>query len=115
MREFAYNLYNSVDMIDDAEDRFKHIYSEHPRRFGKISNLEKFDSSFFSLLPKTANFIDPQGRILLECAYEAILDAGVCPKTLMGSNCGVFVGCFNFDSLESWVFDQDVDGMALGG
>lgn len=115
MSEFASNLYNKVDMIDDAEDRYKHIYGSHPKRFGKIRNLEKFDASFFSILPKHANINDPQGRILVEAAYEAILDAGVCPKSLVDSYTGVYVGCFNFDSYENWLFDKDVIDSVIGG
>lgn len=114
MSEFAFNLYNKIDMIDDSEDRYKHIYSDNPRRFGKIRNLEKFDASFFSLMPKHANSLDPQARILLEAAYESILDAGVCPKSLVGTNTGVFVGCFNYDSYESRGFDNHTDG-SIGG
>ena len=47
-----------------------------PRRFGKLKDITKFDSSFFGISPKQANRLDPQIRLLLEVAYEAILDAG---------------------------------------
>ena len=47
-----------------------------PRRFGKISGLEKFDASFFGLDPKDAARTDPQIRVLTEVAYEAMIDAG---------------------------------------
>ena len=34
----------------------------------------------------------------------------------MGTNMGVFVGCFNYDSIEHWMFDQTVRvGMASVG
>lgn len=76
MQEFEHNLYNKVDMADDDEIRWKHFHPDVPKRSGKIRNLEKFDASFFSILDKHANQMDPQGRILLEHSYEAILDAG---------------------------------------
>jgi len=47
-----------------------------PRRFGKIRDLSKLDASFFGLQPKQADRTDPQIRVLMEVAYEAIIDAG---------------------------------------
>lgn len=92
VREFEYNLYNGVDMTDEDESRWKHFSAEVPKRAGKIRNLEKFDSSFFSILKKHADRTDVQGRILIEHSYEAILDAGMSPQSLIGSRTGVFVG-----------------------
>ena len=34
------------------------------------------DAAFFGVTPKQANVMDPQLRLLLEVAYEAILDSG---------------------------------------
>jgi fatty acid synthase len=48
-----------------------------PKRCGKLKDLSKFDASFFGVHPKQANTMDPQLRMLLEVAYEAIVDAGV--------------------------------------
>lgn len=47
-----------------------------PKRSGKLKNIEKFDASFFGVHPKQANTMDPQLRLLLEVAYEAIIDSG---------------------------------------
>jgi fatty acid synthase, animal type len=103
INEFAYNLFNKIDMTDDDESRWKHFTSKVPPRFGKIRNLEKFDASFFSTLNKHANWTDPQMRILLEHAYEAILDAGISPQSMVGSNCGVFIGCSVSDAKDAFV------------
>jgi Beta-ketoacyl synthase, N-terminal domain len=54
--EFADNLYNSIDMVNDAETRWKHVHPEIPTRFGKTVNLDKFDAAFFSFNIKQANF-----------------------------------------------------------
>jgi len=48
-----------------------------PKRHGKLKELNKFDAQFFSVTPKQANYMDPQVRILLEVAFEAMLDAGM--------------------------------------
>lgn len=100
---FEYNLYNKIDMVNDDEDRFKHFHPEVPRRMGTIGNLEKFDASFFSMLDKHVNQMDPQCRILIEHAYEAILDAGMCPSELIGTRTGVFVGVSMSDSQHSFL------------
>lgn len=104
MHEFEHNLYNKIDMADEDESRWKHFNPEVPKRSGKIRNLEKFDASFFSILNKHANQMDPQCRILLEHSYEAILDAGISPESLVGSRCGVFIGCCFSDSRDTFLY-----------
>ena len=61
-------------------------------RSGKIKQIDKFDSVFFSTFGLLADAMDPQARILLETTYEAICDAGINPQTLRGSRTGVYVG-----------------------
>lgn len=92
-------------MIDDDETRWKHFNPSIPRRFGKISDLEKFDAQFFSYLEKNADITDPQSRMLLEHTYEAILDAGVNPQSLFGSRTGVFLACMMVDSKDAFFHD----------
>lgn len=114
--EFAYNLYNKINMVDEAETRWKHLDPEVPRQSGKMPNLEKFDSSFFSVHHRQANSIDPQCRLLLEHAYEAILDAGVNPKSLRGSRTAVYVGCATAETEEEAFFENDVkSGLGVTG
>lgn len=93
MSELAENLYNKVDLVDDDERRWRHLNPEIPKRSGKVRHIDKFDSFFFSVHRRQAGISDPQCRILLEHAYEAILDAGVNPKSLRETRTGVFVGC----------------------
>jgi fatty acid synthase len=85
-------LKKQIDMVDDDERRWKHTNTEIPRRMGKVADLEKFDATFFGVHYKQCHTMDPQGRLLIEHAYEAILDAGVSPRSIRGSRTGVFIG-----------------------
>lgn len=54
----------------------------------------------------SAHTMDPQCRMLLEHAYEAVLDAGVNPKTLKGSRTGVFIGACFAESEKTWFYEK---------
>ena len=103
---FSHNLFNKIDMIDDAETRYRHKNSEIPRRLGKISDLEKFDSTFFGITYRQARVMDPQSRMLLEHAYEAVIDSGTCPKDLKGSKTGVYIGASYNESEKKWIYEK---------
>lgn len=57
-----------------------------------ISDVDKFDSSFFGIPPKEAKYIDPTQRIFMEVAWEAIEDAGYGVNRIQDTNTGIFVG-----------------------
>lgn len=99
-----------VDMVDDEELRWRHFNVEIPRRMGKIANLGKFDATFFGVHFKQAHTMDPQCRLLIETAYEAVLDAGVNPKTLRGSRTGVFMGACFSESEKTWFYEKISSG-----
>ncbi|HET9352517.1 MAG TPA: type I polyketide synthase, partial [Sphingomicrobium sp.] len=57
-----------------------------------LPDLELFDAEFFGFSPRDAAILDPQHRHFLECAWEALEDAGHMPDRFQGS-IGVFAGC----------------------
>lgn len=67
-----------------------------PRFTGKVRNIEKLDNEFFKISDFDANSMDPQMRILHEVTYESMLDAGVNPAEMRGSNTAVYIGfCYD--------------------
>lgn len=94
--EFAFNLYNKIDMVDDEETRWRHTHPDIPRFSGKVNNINKFDNQYFGISSKQADTMDPQSRILIEHSYEAIMDAGISVKSMRGRKTAVLVGlCYN--------------------
>ena len=93
-------------MVDDDERRWRHFNPEIPKRCGKIFELEKFDATFFGVNFKQAHSLDPQTRILMETAYEAIIDAGINPVSLRGTRTGVYIGACSSESEKTWFYDK---------
>jgi amino acid adenylation domain-containing protein len=63
-----------------------------PRRGGFLESVDQFDADFFGISPREAVFVDPQHRLLLELAWEALEDGGQAPDCWAGAAVGVFVG-----------------------
>ncbi len=62
------------------------------RRGGFLPDVAGFDAGFFGLSPREAAQADPQQRLALELAWEALEDAGLRASRLAGSRAGVFMG-----------------------
>src|SRR3984957_13001123 len=98
--EFWRNLHNGVESIRDLTDAELPAAGAAPeelaspdyvKRASVLDDVPMFDASFFGLSPRDASIMDPQHRHFLECAWEALEDAGHPPQGCVGT-IGVFAG-----------------------
>lgn len=97
-------------IVDIPSDRWsiKRFWDPDPEKLGKMyvraggfiqQKIDEFDALFFGMSPREAEYLDPQQRVLLEVAWEAIEDAGLAAERLAGSDTGVYVGGFMLDNM----------------
>ncbi|NJO80634.1 MAG: SDR family NAD(P)-dependent oxidoreductase [Cyanobacteria bacterium RM1_2_2] len=56
-----------------------------------LAGIDQFDAEFFGFSPKEAEILDPQQRLFLECAWEALENAGYDAEQYDGA-IGVYAG-----------------------
>jgi acyl transferase domain-containing protein len=61
------------------------------RAKGALDDADLFDAAFFGFTPREAEAMDPQHRVFLECAWEALEDAACDPQRCAG-RIGVWAG-----------------------
>jgi acyl transferase domain-containing protein len=98
--EFWRDLCDGVESISFFTDEELKAAGEDPsvlrdpcyvKARGILEDVELFDASFFGFYPREAQMMDPQHRLFLECAWEALEDAGYDTENYQGI-VGVFGG-----------------------
>jgi myxalamid-type polyketide synthase MxaE and MxaD len=90
---FWHLMYHGIDAIREVPaDRYNidAFYDPHPATPGKVMSryggfleqVDQFDAEFFGVSPRKAAKTDPQHRLLMEVAWEAMEDAGLVPATM---------------------------------
>lgn len=98
--KFWENLVNQVESITHYDKNFLRARGvpeteldkfNYVKAVAHIDNVDLFDAEYFGLSAREAELMDPQLRLLLECAHEAFEKAGYVPQKYQGQ-VGVFVG-----------------------
>ncbi|RXJ69417.1 hypothetical protein CS022_23870 [Veronia nyctiphanis] len=103
LEEFWQNLLSGRDCIEKRPLRrwdeplpLDHEEMPETRWGGFINDVDKFDSLFFGISPREVAQLDPQERLFMEIAWEALEDAGYTPESLVNQDedrkVGVYVG-----------------------
>ncbi|KAL4931766.1 uncharacterized protein BDV17DRAFT_288352 [Aspergillus undulatus] len=104
---------DSLDQLWDIISTGSVMYgSSPPGRFGKetvtgnfVSNVDQFDCGLFGISPREATYMDPQQRIALQVAYQAVESSGYfgfgfaagSPDTDADVGCYVGVGSSDYE------------------
>nr|XP_003703606.1 PREDICTED: fatty acid synthase [Megachile rotundata] len=116
VKELEENLMSKKDLITSNYSRWRLVHAEIPRDGGKVNGLSKFDAIFFGVHYKQAHTLDPMCRMLLEHSYEALIDAGINPRQLRGTNTGVIVGSCISESEKTWFYEKlQANGFGITG
>ncbi|GAA4462937.1 hypothetical protein GCM10023189_40270 [Nibrella saemangeumensis] len=114
---FWKNLLDARDCVEEIPaERWDvtGIYDPDPSKKGKslskwaglLSGIDQFEPLFFNLSPQEARLMDPQHRMMLMEAWNALEDAGYTPDALSDLQVGVYIGAKkgDYDSL----FAEDI-------
>jgi acyl transferase domain-containing protein/acyl carrier protein len=117
--EFWHNLCNGVESICQFSDEELIAAGVDPSLLNNsnyvkggavLEDIDLFDASFFSFNPKEAEMTDPQHRLFLECAWEALEDAGY-DSQRCENRIGVYAGA-SLNNYLSFNFNRDQIGSA---
>lgn len=101
LEQFWHNLQNGIESIQrftpeemiacGVPSDVAHDPDYVPAK-GIVEDIAGFDAAFFGYSPREASYMDPQHRVFLECAWEAIEHSGYDPLAA-STVIGLYAGC----------------------
>jgi non-ribosomal peptide synthase protein (TIGR01720 family) len=122
VNQFWQNLRDGVESLSFFADRELEAAGvapallDHPAyvKAGMIlDDIEQFDAALFGFTPREAEITDPQHRLFLECAWEALETAGYDPERYDGA-IGVYAGVGLSSYLLNLYTNRELMGSVLG-
>ncbi|NVO11308.1 MAG: amino acid adenylation domain-containing protein [Bacteroidales bacterium] len=104
LKEFDNNLSNGVECIMSYPNKRETFSTKYLRlknvkesyiKYLKgcyLNDIDSFDNEFFGIPPREASLMDPNQRVFLQVAWEALEDGGYGGKKLSNTRTGVYVG-----------------------
>ncbi len=79
------------ELLANGEDEATISDRNYVKVASMLEGIDMFDAHFFGFSPREAEIMDPQHRLFLECAFEAIEHAGYAADTYPGA-IGIYAG-----------------------
>ncbi|MEU4781489.1 amino acid adenylation domain-containing protein [Micromonospora sp. NPDC023633] len=109
----AVREFRTEELLADGADPALLGDPAYVRRGTELPDVDRFDAEFFGFTPREAQVLDPQHRLLLECAWEALERAGHDPEAYPGQ-IGLFAGSGRASYLSEHLRDAPEEIRALG-
>lgn len=74
------------DQLDDWFDDDVRAAPSYVKARPILDGIDQFDAGFFAMHAKEAELTDPQHRVFLECAWQALEDGGTTPPPMTGQS-----------------------------
>lgn len=94
-------VFSDEELLAEGVDQATLEQPDYVKAGGMLPDIDQFDAEFFGFTPREAQITDPQERIFLECAWEALEDAGYTESTAKYS-----IGVYASANLSSYIIDN---------
>lgn len=106
--------FSDADLHGAGVDPALSAQPQYVRKGTVLEDADHFDAGFFGMSPREAQVIDPQQRIFLECAWEALEHAGYAPGAVAQA-VGVYAGASMNTYLLSQILRDPALAASVGG
>ncbi|XP_044150283.1 mycocerosic acid synthase-like polyketide synthase isoform X2 [Bufo gargarizans] len=106
----------TTEIPEERFDLKKWYDSDHTKpgkmytsRAAFVDGINEFDNKVFGMNNSETANMDPQHKLLLECTYRALEDAGYPSENIRGRKIGVFIGLMNRDA--DYIFNNSPENI----